>query len=193
LQRKPDDIPVLMDRGRLRLSGKDQEGAHADFQRVSDLAPNDATLSLQIAVIYQQTGHWSEAITRLDRWVNANPRDDRLPAALAERCWAQALLGTGLDRALSDCDSALNRGQRNARNLDGRALVWLRMGKYDKSISDYRASLELQPRSAQSRFGLGLAECKNGQRDNGDADMKAAVELQAGVAEEFKRLGLARE
>jgi tetratricopeptide (TPR) repeat protein/predicted aspartyl protease len=192
LQRKPDDIAVLMDRGRLRLVGKQQELARVDFERVSNLAPNDATLSLQIATIYQNTGHWNEAISRLDRWVNANPRDDRLPAALAERCWARALLGTELDRAVSDCDSALNRGQRNARNLDGRALVWLRMGKYDKSIADYRASLELQPRSAESRFGLGLAEFKKGQRDTGDADMKAAVEAQAGIAGEFKHLGLMR-
>jgi tetratricopeptide (TPR) repeat protein/predicted aspartyl protease len=191
LQRKPDDIAVLMDRGRLRLVGKELELARADFERVSDLAPNDATLSLRIAAIYQQTGHWNEAISRFDHWVNANSRDDRLPAALAERCWARAMLGTELDRALSDCDSALSRGQRNARNLDGRALVWLRMEKYDKAIADYRASLEVQPKSAQSRFGLGLAEFKKGQRDNGDADMKAAVELQAGIAEEFKHLGLA--
>jgi tetratricopeptide (TPR) repeat protein/predicted aspartyl protease len=190
LQRKPDDIPVLMDRGRLRLADKDQARARADFERVSELAPNDATLSLQIAAIYQQTGHWSEAISRLDRWVNANPRDDRIPAALAERCWARALLGTELDRALSDCDSAMNRGQRNARNLDGRALVWLRLGKYDRSIADYRASLDLQPRSAQSRFGVGLAEFKKGQRDQGDADMKAAIELQPTIVEEFKHLGL---
>jgi tetratricopeptide (TPR) repeat protein len=174
----------------LRLADKDQGRARADFERVSDLAPNDATLSLQIAAIYQQTGHWSEAISRLDRWVNANPRDDRLPAALAERCWARALLGTELDRALSDCDSAMNRGQRNARNLDGRALVWLRMGKYDRSIADYRASLDLQPRSVQSRFGMGLAEFKKGQRDQGDADMKAAIDLQPTIAEEFKHLGL---
>jgi tetratricopeptide (TPR) repeat protein/predicted aspartyl protease len=191
LQRKPDDIPVLMDRGRLRLMGKEEELARADFERVSDRAPNDATLSLRIAAIYQQAGHWNEAISRLDRWVNANPRDDRLPAALAERCWARALLGTELDRALSDCDSALNRGQRNAHNLDGRALVWLRMGKYDKSIADYRASLEVQPKSAQSRFGQGLAEFKKGQHEIGDADMKAAIELRPGIAEEFKHLGLA--
>ena len=190
LKRKPDDIPVLTDRGKLRLSGKDQEGARADFERIAVIAPNDATLNLQIAGIYQQTGHWSEAISRLDHWVSANPRDDRLPAALAERCWARAMLGTELDRALSDCDSALRSGQRNARNLDGRALVWLRMEKYDKSIAEYRASLELQPKSARSRFGLGLAEFKKGQREMGNADMKAAIELQATIAEEFKHLGL---
>jgi tetratricopeptide (TPR) repeat protein len=193
LKRKPDDVIVLMDRGTARLASGDQDGARADFERVSALAPNDATLVLNMAGAYERYGHLGEAVSRLDRWVAANPRDDRLPAALAERCWARAMLGLDLDRALADCNGALRNGQRIARNLDGRALVWLRMGKYDKSISDYRASLELQPRSAQSRFGLGLAEFKKGQRENGDADMKAAVELQAGVADEFKRLGLARE
>ncbi len=193
VKRKPEDVIVLMDRGTARLSSGDQDGAREDFERVAALAPNDATLVLNMAGAYERYGHLSEAVSRLDRWVAANPRDDRLPAALAERCWARAMLGTDLDRALADCNGALRNGQRIARNLDGRALVWLRMGKYDKSISDYRASLELQPRSAQSRFGLGLAEFKKGQRYNGDADMKAAIELQAGIAEEFKGLGLARE
>ena len=190
VKRKPDDVIVLMDRATARLSSHDQEGARADFERVTALAPNDATLVLNMASAYERYGHLSKAVYRLDRWVAANPRDDRLPAALAERCWALAMLGTNLDRALSDCNGALRNGQRVARNLDGRALVWLRMGKYDKAISDYRAALELQPKAAQARFGLGLAELHQGQHEAGEADMRAAIEMRASIAEEFKRQGL---
>jgi len=193
VKRKPDDVIVLMDRGTVRLSSDDQEGARADFERVASLAPNDATLVLNMASAYERYGHLSEAVSRLDRWVAANPRDDRLPAALAERCWALAMLGTDLDRALSDCNGALRNGQRIARNLDGRALVWLRLGKYDKAISDYRAALELQPRAAHARFGLGLAEFHKGQHEAGEADMKAAVEMRASIADEFKQQGLTPE
>jgi tetratricopeptide (TPR) repeat protein/predicted aspartyl protease len=189
LKRSPDSIAVLMDRGTVRLAGRQQEQARADFDRIAVLAPKDPTVSLQIADAYEGAGYLSEALFRLDRWVAENPRDDRVPGALAERCWARSRLGTDLERALSDCDGALRGGQRNARNLDARAMVWLRMGKYDKAIADYRASLELQPKEAESRYGLGLAEFRSGQRAAGEADMKAALESRATIGDEFKRQG----
>ena len=180
-----------MERGALRLRGQDEAGARADFDQATALAPNDATLSLRIAVTYVGTGHFDEAIERLDRWVRANPRDDRVPAMLAARCRSRAFAGTGLDQALSDCNAALNRGHRTADVYDGRALLWLRFGKFDKSIADYRESLGLQPKVAETLYGLGLAEHRKGLTAAGDADIAAATALQPQIVQDFNRAGLA--
>jgi tetratricopeptide (TPR) repeat protein len=191
LKLRPDYIPALLERGSQRLRGQDEAGARADFDQATALAPNDATLSLRIAATYMGTGHFEEAIDRLDRWAQANPRDDRLPAVLAARCRSRAFAGTGLDQALSDCNAALNRGHRTADVYDGRALLWLRLGKFDKSIGDYRESLGLQPKVAETLYGLGLAEHRKGLTAAGDADMAAATALKPEVVQDFNRAGLA--
>jgi tetratricopeptide (TPR) repeat protein len=190
LKIKPDDIAALLDRGALRLQLKDEAGARADFVATASLAPHDASFELRIAVAYKRAGHFDEAINRFDRWIAAYPKDDRIPTALSRRCWSRVVLNKSLDVALADCDAALRSGPPSSAFLDSRAMVWLRLGKFDKSIADFKASLRLQPKSAWALYGLGVAEQKNGIKAQGDKDIKAAIALTPAIAKEFKVLDL---
>jgi tetratricopeptide (TPR) repeat protein/predicted aspartyl protease len=191
LKIRPDGIPALMDRGALRLANKDDAGARADFDAIASLAPRDASLGLQIAEVYEHAGHFDEAINRFDSWIGANPKDDRMRTALSLRCWSRVAMNSNLDLALADCDAALKRGAPSSPFLDSRAMVWLRLGKFDKSIADFKTSLRLQPKSAWALYGLGVAEQKNGMKGQADKDMQTAIAITPAIAKEFKALGLA--
>jgi tetratricopeptide (TPR) repeat protein len=110
--------------------------------------------------------------------------------ALNDRCRARAFLGTGLDKALDDCDTALRLSHQSAAVFDSRALVRLREGKLDRAISDYNSSLKARPGNAWSLFGRGLAELRSGKAAQGQADIDAAKALDSHIADAFAKIGL---
>jgi tetratricopeptide (TPR) repeat protein len=190
LKIKPDDIAALFDRGSLRLANRDESGARTDFTAIAALAPNDASIGLRIAGRYVATGNFATAIGQFDQWIAAHPNDDRVPAALHERCWSRAMTGKDLELALADCDAALHRGARTSLLLDSRAFVRLQPGNYDQAIADYKASLDLQPKGAAALYGLGLAEQKKGLQTAGDQHIQAAIAIDPAAADEFRSVGL---
>jgi tetratricopeptide (TPR) repeat protein len=191
LKLKPDHVAALMDRGTMRLARRDENGARDDFDATIRYSPSDTSLLLTIAQIYAGTGGYDEAIRRLDAWIAANPKDDRVPTALNDRCWSRALANKELDLALTDCNAALKNGPRNSVHYDSRAMVYLRRGELDKSIADYKTSLKLQPKNPRALYGLGLAELKKGMKAEADRDMQAAAAINPNIANLYRRWGLA--
>ncbi|MEO8927064.1 MAG: hypothetical protein ABI306_07855 [Caulobacteraceae bacterium] len=129
-------------------------------------------------------------IAQYSLWIAAHPADGRLPRALNGRCWARALMGRDLDKALADCNAALKMDAKSPTALDSRGLVRLRLGDLDKSIADYDVALTLRPGSAWSLYGRGLAELAKGMKAQGDADIAAAVALDPHVADELAKHGV---
>ena len=191
LKISPAHIDALASRGSLRLQSKDKEGAAADFAAAIGKSPTDAILALDVAQIYVRDGYYPESIDRLDSWIAAHPKDDRLAFALNERCWARAMLGQALDQALEDCNAALKKDPHSSEAIDSRGLVWLRLGDLDHAIADYEAAIKLQPKRAWSLYGLGLAELKKGQQEKGNQHLQEAIAVNPQIAAEFKKLGLA--
>jgi tetratricopeptide (TPR) repeat protein len=189
----PEMVKALMTRAELRLASGDDKGATADFAAAERAMPNDAYQVVRIGMSYSKMGRYQPAIELYDRWIAANPKDDRMPSALNNRCWARASSGKDLDLALKDCDQALKRGQRSSQMLDSRGLVKLRLGDLDGSIADYKASLELQPKGAYSLYGLGVAMLRKGQATEGDASIQAALAVRPSIDDEFKKIGITRE
>ncbi len=147
-------------------------------------------LAPAIADAYGDAGLFEAAIPPLDRWIDANPRDDRLAGVLNERCWARALWGRDLDKALADCDAALRLTPHTSNILESRGLVRLRLGQLDGSIADYSESLKLQPKNAWSLYGRGLAELRKGAKAEGDADLQASAAIAPGLPAYATKLGV---
>ena len=106
------------------------------------------------------------------------------------RCWARALWGNDLDKALADCNAALRLSHNYFQILDSRGLVRLRLGDYDKSIADYDEALSLQPKSAWSLYGRGLDKLRKGMTAEGQTDIAAATALRPMIADEARKHGI---
>jgi tetratricopeptide (TPR) repeat protein/predicted aspartyl protease len=195
LELKPDDLAALQDRAQLRLMKRDIAGAGADLDSAALAAPKEADLRLFLARAYESIDLLPAAIAQFDLWIAAHSADSRMVEALNSRCWVRAQQGLELDKALSDCDTALRRSSKsspyNGRIFNSRGFVRLRMGDYDKSIADYDASLKLYPNDAWALYGRGIAKLHKNKTAEGEADVAAAEKIRPAIAEAFKRRGIA--
>ncbi len=187
---KPDDPEARTERAALRGQAHDEDGARADLDAAAAAASKEANLRLQIGELYLGLDQYQSAVAQFDLWIAVHEDDRALPAALNGRCWARALAGRDLDKALSDCNTALRLTQRAPEVLDSRGLVHLRRGEFDRAIADYDAALAKNPKIAWSLYGRGVAELKTGAKAQGAADLAAASVEAPHLAERAARLGL---
>ena len=192
LKLKPDAVPVLVARARLRLQGPGRDAALADLDAADRAAAPGEDLRLHMGQLYQREDRLPQAIAQYDKWIAAHGEDVHLIDARNERCWARALLGEELDKALADCNAAVKARPDDAVFLDSRALVRLRSGDYDRAIADYDAALKLQPRNAWSLFCRGLARQRKGDGPGADADLAEAATIDAHIAATAAKYHLSR-
>jgi len=188
---KPDDVQALMARAELRARRNDPaDTISPDLDAADRAAPRAGDMRLSLGNQYQRVRNYPAAIAQYDDWIDSHRDDIQMPQARNARCWARALEGKDLDRALDDCNFAVRKEPKVAAFLDSRGLVYLRQGKYDKAISDYEAALALNPKIAWALYGRGLARQHLGQTAAGQADIGAAEALAPRIAEEAASHGI---
>ena len=186
----PDDAEVRLARARLRLIGRDPDGAAEDARAADHSLPPGADRRLQLAGLYSSLDQPEPAIANYDAWLKLHGADADRASAYNGRCWARALLNRELDRALSDCNTALKLRPGYGSYLDSRALVQLRLGKIDAALADYDAAVKANPRNAWSLYTRAIAEQRAGKTDAAAADRKAALAINPGVAKRAAKFGL---
>ena len=192
---QPNLYPAHLARASLLVAWKDAptdsaSHAEADANIVDLLAPDDAELRLPLAQLYGRLGDYAAAVREIDQWIYYHGGDVLLPVAWNARCWIRAEANVDLQKALKDCNRALDRVPNSAGILDSRGLVYLRLGQLARSIEDYDAALKINSGIATSLYGRGLAELREGKDSLGRADLAAAARLNSGVSKRFARMGL---
>ena len=187
LKLKPDFTPALLSRGRIKLGEKDAVGGRADLEAA--LAA-DPSVRLKVADAYASAGLFAEAIVQYDKWIASQPHNEDLAVPLAGRCWARALPGQELDKAMADCNAALGLRSATVQALAARAIIHLRRGELDAAIADDNAALKLAPKGPWALYVRGLAEQRKGAKDKGDADVAAAVAVLPRLPTEAKTYGV---
>jgi tetratricopeptide (TPR) repeat protein/predicted aspartyl protease len=184
------NVPARIQRARLRAAIAEREGALADLDAAARAVVGPVNERMAIASAYSGLEAYDRAVGQYDIWLAAHPEDARRAEALNGRCWARALSGRDLDRALADCNAALKQRPANPQALDSRGLVHLRLKQYDAAVADYDAALALAPKSAWSLYGRGLARRAQGRTAEGEADIRAALTIQPDLAERARRAGV---
>jgi tetratricopeptide (TPR) repeat protein/predicted aspartyl protease len=187
LKLKPDDVPALMMRGDLRLAIRDEAGAHADFDAALKRNPNVAA---RVGAADARAGLYQVAIADYDGWIASHPKDEDLAGALAARCRARTMLGADLDKALHDCNDALNDRPGDADYLAARGLVKLRLGQLDPALGDFNGALRSQPKTPWALYGRGVIELRKGDKDRAAADLAAAAALAPRLADQAAKAGI---
>ncbi len=186
----PDDVDVRLQRAELRLRSHDPDGARQDADAADHSLPPGSQYRLRLAGLYGALDAPEASIANYEAWLKLHGEDADRGTAYNGLCWARGLLNRELDRALSDCNRALNMRPGYASYLDSRALVHLRRGELDAAMTDYDAAIAANPRNAWSHYGRALAEQGLGRAAAAEADRKAALAISEKAVRRAERYGL---
>lgn len=164
----------------------DWRNAAATLSSFIATKPADPRLLGRRGVVYAKMGDTSLA----DKDFAAARAVAKTSPELNDLCWTKATAGVALDRALSECDSALALEPGASHILDSRAFVLLRMGRLDDALAEYSKALSKQPRQSASLYGRAIIEERKGNQVAATGDLLAAIKLNPDVQEEFARYGM---
>jgi tetratricopeptide (TPR) repeat protein len=191
LKIKPNDVDGLLMRAGLRRVRDHDADVRADIDAAAAAAAKSSDRRLEIGGFYDALAAYPQGIEQYDLWIAAHPDDNRRPMALNGRCWARAMTGQELDRALKDCNAALAARPHTPAFLDSRGLVRVRTGDYARAIADYDEALTARSDMAWSYYGRGIAKLRLGQKEAGEADLAKARKIDPKVPETAAKLGVA--
>jgi len=173
-----------------------REGTGQRAAALEDLAVLERTLAPQsdlrraIASLYTEMNLPAMALAQWDQWLPTHRHDIGRASALNSRCWLRVEMGSELDKALADCDDAVDADSKNASFLDSRAWAYLRQGKFRKALDDFDDALKFDPESAYSLYGRGQVHLALGHAQAAAADLAAARRQQPEIDAHAKRDGL---
>jgi tetratricopeptide (TPR) repeat protein len=107
------------------------------------------------------------------------------PGLYGQRCWIRAVLNAQLDRAMADCEQALQGKPDDPELLRNKGFVLFRLGKYQEALVLYDASLQAKQDDAYGLFLRGALKQKLGDT-TAEADIKAATALNFKIVAIFK-------
>jgi tetratricopeptide (TPR) repeat protein len=81
------------------------------------------------------------------------------------------------DKAIADCDEAIDLGCRDPLARIYRGLAWREKKEYDKAIADYSEVIRLDPQNAFAYFARASAWTEKQEYAKADADLAAALRL----------------
>jgi tetratricopeptide (TPR) repeat protein len=192
---RSDDFDAYLARAQFEMS-RQHDRAETDLDAVDHFAPQQADLRLRLARLYGAAGEYAGAVHQYDLWIDYHARDIRLPYALSGRCGSEAAANVDVDRALADCNRALQLMDKSAPAIasavatSNRGMVYLRQGRLDEALADFDAALKLQPKLPIARYARGLVELKKGMDGQGQTDLAAAEAQQPGLAKRLAAVGL---
>ncbi|MFL6627824.1 MAG: aspartyl protease family protein [Vitreoscilla sp.] len=177
-------------RAGLREAAHEREGTLEDLAALDATLPPSSDIRRGMALLFSDMHMPAQAIAQWNLWLPVHLHDIGRGSALNARCWSRVQSGIELDKALADCDDAIDLDDKNASYLDSRAWAYLRLGKSRKALADFDRALEINPKSAWSLYGRGQVQLGLGQADKAWADLAAARSERPGIDADAKRDGL---
>lgn len=132
-------------------------------------------------------GDYAGAVETMDAAIAAKSGD---AALLNARCWIKGTGNVALDTALKDCTRAIELADDPTGALDSRAMVYLRLSRFDEALADLNAALEEDPDQQASMYLRGVVLRRQGRLADGDRDLAVARALEPAIDREYKRFGI---
>jgi predicted aspartyl protease/Tfp pilus assembly protein PilF len=176
-----------------------QHGRDHDDAALADLAELDRTLPPQsqirssMADLYAELHMAAQVLAQLDAWIRYHPHDIGLAEAYDERCWSRVRLNAALDKALDDCDNAIDLDEKAGSFLDSRGWVRLRLGQWAKAKSDFDKALAKDANITAALYGRSIVQARLGNAAASQADLAAARKLRPDIEEHMRMLGLSAD
>ena len=169
------------------------DAGHA--QALDDLAfldarlPPQSNLRASLAKTYDELWRPSAAIKQWTLWIENHPDDIMVPGAKSGRCWSRMAANIELDKALADCNDAVDDDGKNAHRRDNRGWLYLRLDQPARARADFDIAVTAKPPSAWSLYGRALAGLRQGETAAAQADLAAARQADPKIDEAVKFIG----
>jgi tetratricopeptide (TPR) repeat protein len=134
-----------------------------------------------------ENGDTASALADLDADVRLNPK---YGGAYNDGCYQRAVANVDLKHAEELCDRAVELSKNDWPELDSRALLNAREGRWNDVKADTDAALKRNPRLASALYLRGLAKLHLGDANGGQADIAAARQHGAGEVRKLEAMGL---
>lgn len=190
LRLDPGQSDARLMRAQIRFAKGDRDQALGDLSVLDQTLAAQAQMRSDMAYLYDRLDKPAQALAQWNLWIPAHPNEITQASAYNSRCWARVQLGTELDKALDDCDEAVDGDSKNASYLDSRAWVYLRLGKLQKALTDFNRGLAIKPSAPWSLYGRAVVHLRLGEQSAGQADLAAARHALAGIDDAVKLAGL---
>jgi len=186
----PNDPDIRLSRASLRLANRDPQGAAEEVAAADKLLAPGSDRRLRLAGFYNSLDKPEAAIVNYDAWLKLHGEDADRAIAYNGRCWARAMLGRDLEKALSDCNTAIRLRPAMANYLDSRGLVNLKLNRLDAALTDYDAAVKASPHNAWMLYSRSIAAERAGRTEQAAADRKAALAIDPHIGKRAVRYGL---
>jgi len=186
----PNDPDIRLSRASLRLANRDPQGAAEEVAAADKLLAPGSDRRLRLAGFYNSLDKPEAAIVNYDAWLKLHGEDADRAIAYNGRCWARAMLGRDLEKALSDCNTAIRLRPAMANYLDSRGLVNLKLNRLDAALADYDAAVKASPHNAWMLYSRSIAAERAGRTEQAAADRKAALAIDPHIGKRAVRYGL---
>ena len=161
--------------------------AKSDFDKALEIDPTDAFAFIDRGTMYFRQGDYGGAVADFSKAHDLDPNE---PIALHDRCQARAWGNLDLDAALQDCNADLAQRPGWTATLVIRAIIYLRMKRYDDAIADDDMVVSQSPRNGYAIFSRGLAKHAKGDSVGGNSDLALAQSIYKGIDAIFRGIGL---
>ncbi len=148
---------------------------------------HDPTFWQALVAVAEKTDDTPHLSALLDEMTDGSPKSADI---LAVACWTRAEQGQELDKALTQCDAALQLTPGDAALRDSRCLVRFRLGQFADAAQDCDAALQVDPKMETALYIRGLARLRLGDSDVGKTDIAAATALDPKIAETYAGYGV---
>ena len=188
----PAHDQARIQRAELNASRKETAKVLEDLTTLDKRLAPQSEIRREMASLYDELDMPAQALPQWNLWIAAHKHDIGLDEAYNSRCWERVELGIELDKALDDCDEAVDANDKDASFIDSRAWVYLRMGKPQKALADFNRGLAIKADGASSLYGRGLVHLALDEASAAQADLAAARKVQPDIDDSVRRSGLPR-
>jgi len=172
IAKDPKSASLYLQLGEAKARGGDVTGALAAFQTARQLAPTDAAPALDLALLFDRTGHSEEARGEYQIVILLQPDNT---AALNNLAYLDAEEGVDLDQALEHAQRAQQRMPNDPNVQDTLALVYIRKNLTNDGVRMLRDLVSRNPDNAAFHLHLAFALYQKGDRPWAKRELQAAA------------------
>ena len=177
------------ERGNIKLSGGDLDGAIADYYKSIKLKPDYEVAYLGLMMAKSAKSDSDDALSIFDKFIEIKP--DHMEAYIVRGIVKSAK--NDLDGAIFDYDKAIELKPDDSAAYNFRGIARDLKGDSNGALADYDKAIMLRHDNALAYYNRGNSKFRKGDFGESIADYDKAIEFKLDHAESYNNRGIAKD